>query len=215
MTWRVGLSEVPLHHQDRNLIDLQLGLFGVFDGVGQFPRSGEAAALAAETIGEACRSAVGSSAIEALLAGCERAENLIRERSLGATTATVAWCLGADVSYVSVGDSRLYCQPERSAQMAQITTDEGEGRILFNALGQGPSRQGGPVAPQRGILAIGPGAKLVLVTDGVTGDYPPDLLSEQDLGSGLSDDDPQVAAERLTRMARKHDDRTALVVFFD
>jgi serine/threonine protein phosphatase PrpC len=54
-----------------------------------------------------------------------------------------------------------------------------------------------------------------LVTDGITGDFVPDLLTEQDLAPAIDGDDPQRAADRLVEMARKQDDRTALVIFVE
>jgi serine/threonine protein phosphatase PrpC len=186
----------------------------VFDGVGQYRRSGEAAQLAAETIVEVCRCG-GLPALEALVAGCERADALIAQRGLGATTATVAWIVGSDILYVSVGDSRLYRQKARDPAPVQVTVDEGEGNILDNALGLGSSRGREPVAPQQGKLRLEPKDKLLLVTDGVTGDFAPDLLTEVELGLAVCVADAQHAAERLVGMARKHDDRTALVIFAD
>lgn len=210
----MGLAQTTLHHQDRSLVDLELSLFGVFDGVGQYRRSGEAAQLAAETIVEVCRCG-GLPALEALVAGCERADALIAQRGLGATTATVAWIVGSDILYVSVGDSRLYRQKARDPAPVQVTVDEGEGNILDNALGLGSSRGREPVAPQQGKLRLEPKDKLLLVTDGVTGDFAPDLLTEVELGLAVCVADAQHAAERLVGMARKHDDRTALVIFAD
>lgn len=214
MRWRVGIAETPLHHQDRSLVDLDLGLFGVFDGVGQFGNSGEAAELAARMIGEGCRS-TSLAPTEALVTICESADRMIRQAGLGATTATVAWIVGEEVIYVSVGDSRLYIQEAEGAALVQVTVDEGEGRILFDALGEGDDRDSSGTVSQKGSASLTPGSKLLLVTDGITGDYPPDLLSEQDLARALQGDDPQVAAERVVAVARKRDDKTALVVFLD
>lgn len=203
-----------LHHQDRSLIDLELSLFGVFDGVGQFRRSGEAAQLALETIVEVCR--IGAvPPLEALVAGCVRADTQIAQGGLGATTATLVWIVGSDILYVSVGDSRLYYQKADDPAPVQVTVDEGEGNILDNALGLGSSRGRDRVAPQHGKLRLEPPAKLLLVTDGVTGDFAPDLLTDVELGLAVSGRDPQRAAERLVDIARKRDDRTALVIFAD
>lgn len=210
----MGLATRPLHDQDRFLIELNLGLFGVFDGVGEFARSGEAAQLAAEVIADVCRAGVLSPAT-AMVTGCERAETLIRQRALGATTATLAWVVGTKLRYVSVGDSRLYHQPAGSPSLVQVTIDEGEGNILFNALGEGPDRRGAAVAPQRGTVPLCSGDKLLLVTDGITGDFPPDLLTPCELASATNGDDPQRAADRLVEIARKRDDRTALAIFLD
>jgi serine/threonine protein phosphatase PrpC len=211
---RVGLAQRDLHHQDRSLVDLELALFGVFDGVGQYRRSGEAAQLAAETIVEVCRRG-GLPALDALVEGCERADALIAQSRLGATTATLAWIVGGDILYVSVGDSRLYRQKADDPTPVQVTVDEGEGNILANALGLVSSRGHKPVAPQQGKLRLEPKDKLLLVTDGITGDFAPDLLSEVELGLAVRVRDPQHAAERLLEIARKRDDRTALVVFAD
>ncbi|HVB13595.1 MAG TPA: protein phosphatase 2C domain-containing protein [Candidatus Dormibacteraeota bacterium] len=211
---RVGLAELPLHGQDRSLVDLDLGLFGVFDGVGAFERSGEAAQLAAEVVAASCRR--GSLApLEAMAAGCARADFLIREQALGATTATLAWVVDAQLLYVSVGDSRLYHQPTGGSPLVQVTVDEGEGNVLFNALGADPRWGGNSVAPQRGALALSAGDRLLLVTDGITGDFEPDLLTARELAVAIEGDDPQRAADQLVVSARKRDDRTALVIFLE
>lgn len=196
------------------MVDSELGLFGVFDGVGQYRRSGDAAELAAETVADYCR-AGWRGPLESLVEGCERADALIERRQLGATTATVAWLVGADLFYVSVGDSRLYHQRAGDPAPVQVTVDEGEGNVLFNALGLGSTRAEMPVAPQHGALKLGHGDKLLLLTDGITGDFAPDLLSELELASAIGGDDPQQAADSLVEIARKHDDRTALVLFVD
>jgi stage II sporulation protein E len=211
---RVGIAERPMHRQDRTLIDVELSLFGVFDGVGAHRRSGEAAQLAAETVAKICRAGE-MPPLQALVAACERADRQISRRDLGATTATLAWIVGGDLFYVSVGDSRLYRKGSRDPAPAQVTVDEGEGNVLFNALGLGSSRGGEPVAPQRGHLRLEPGDKLLLVTDGITGDFPPDLLTDAELVLAVRGNDPRLAALRLVEIARKRDDRTALVVFVD
>ena len=90
----------------------------------------------------------------------------------------------------------------------QVTVDEGEGNILDNTLGLGSSRGRDPVAPQHGKLRLEPPAKLLLVTDGVTGDFAPDLLTDVELGLAVSGRDPQRAAERLVDIARKRRRRT-------
>jgi serine/threonine protein phosphatase PrpC len=214
LKWRVGLAEYRLHYQDRSLVDLELGVFGVFDGVGEFASSGEAAQLAAEVVAEACR-ASDSPTSEAMVAGCARAETLIRQRAVGATTATLAWVVGRLLLYVSVGDSRLYHQPAGAPSLVQVTADEGEGNILYNVLGEGPDRRGAPVAPQRGTIPISSGDKVLLVTDGITGDFAPDLLTAKELTTAIEGDDPQRSADRLVEIARKRDDRTALLIFLN
>ncbi len=211
MRLRVGLAELSLHGQDRALVDLELGLFGVFDGIGEFKDSGQAAELAAETITAACRESVGTP-LEALVLGCEEANKAITAGIMGSTTATVAWIIDQRLHYVSVGDSRLYRQ-RAAGRLVQVTWDEGEGNMVDNYVGHRSPRFRMPVATQKGTLRLNPGDKCLLVTDGITGDFPPDLLKPAELRAAIAGDDPQQAADNLVGIARKQDDRTALVIF--
>ena len=178
--------------------------------MGEFGDSGRAAALAVELVARACRQASGPS-LEALALGLEAADRAIGAAVTGATTATVAWVSGRQLHYASVGDSRLYHQPA-GGRMVQVTRDEGEANVLDNWLGhRRPDRQRS-VVRQRGTLALAAGDRLLLLTDGVTGDRPPDLLSPAELAAAVAGADPQAAAEALVRAARKVDDRTAVVI---
>ena len=58
---------------------------------------------------------------------------------------------------------------------------------------------------QTGVIALAAPATAVLVTDGVTGDWPPDLLEPRDLERALAAASAQAAAERCIAIARKHD----------
>jgi serine/threonine protein phosphatase PrpC len=84
--------------------------------------------------------------------------------------------------------------------------------LVENVIGVAPSPPYLSLTEQLGALALSPGDKLVLVTDGITGDFPPDILDPTEISSALASADPQAAAEALIRIARKHDDRTALVI---
>ena len=211
MRLRVGLAELSLHGQDRALVDLELGLFGVFDGIGEFKDSGQAAELAAETITAVCYKTKGAP-LDALVRGCEESNKAITASIMGATTATVAWIIGQQIHYVSVGDSRLYKQ-RAAGRLVQITRDEGEGNVLDNYLGYKDPRFRMSLVTQKETLRLDPGDKCLLVTDGITGDFPPDLLRTAELRDAIAGDDPQRAAENLVNIARKQDDRTALVIF--
>ena len=211
MTLRVGQAQLARHGQDRALVDHALGLFGVFDGVGEFWDSGLAAQLAADVIARTCREQP-PAPLDALVRGCEEADRAIGATVTGATTATVAWIVELQLHYVSVGDSRLYRQPI-GGPLVQVTRDEGQGNVLDNYLGHGRPWPDTSVVRQRGTLPAEPGDRVLLVTDGVTGDFAPDLLTPEDLAAALTGPDPQAAAEALVRVARKVDDRTALVIF--
>jgi protein phosphatase len=151
--------------------------------------------------------------LDALVAACDAAQETIMRSHLGATTATVAWIGDGQMNYVSIGDSRLYLA--RDGNVRQLTQDQGEGNLLDNVLGELPPPDYQSLAQQNGTLALEPGDKLILVTDGITGDFPPDLLSVGEIEAAVAEDEPQAAADNLIQAARKHDDRTAVVVFFD
>ncbi|MGH7611632.1 MAG: PP2C family protein-serine/threonine phosphatase [Candidatus Dormibacteria bacterium] len=202
--WRAGSAELSLHGQDRILCDPELGLFGVFDGVGEFSRSGEAAELASRLLWEACH-ALDGEPLEQLRSGCQHAHQEIMRLRLGATTVTACRVVGRRLHYVSVGDSRLYLV--RAGRGTQVTVDEGEGNWLDNAAGFPGSE-----LRQTGQLQLQPGDRLVLVTDGVTGDFTPDLITEQEIAEAVAGTDPRESAERLIAIARKRDDRSAVVV---
>ncbi len=202
-----GSAEQPLHGEDRSLASLELGLFGVFDGVGGVPGSARAAEFAAGSIAGFCRRA-GPPSLQVLAEACEFANGEISRRQLGCTTATLAWVAGGALLWVSIGDSRLYLW-HRGA-LAQVSSDQGEGNVVYNVLGM-PWAEAS-LTVQRGALELEPGDRLALVTDGVTGDFAPDLLGLQELRPSLELEDPQLAAEALVRSGRKRDDRTALVV---
>ncbi len=210
MEFRAGLAQRSVHGQDRALLDPEHGLFGVFDGLGGVPRSERAAELARRTLAR-LGAEPGQEPLQALVDSMEEADRRIREARAGATTATVARIEGDRIHYLAIGDSRLYLQHARD-RLRQLTRDQGEGNVVDNCLGIW-AQEPGRLTRQRETLPLRPGDKLLLVTDGITGDFAPDILSQSELESAIEGSDPQRAAERLVEVARKYDDRTALAVF--
>jgi protein phosphatase len=203
----VGTSELQLHGQDRCLADPEFGLFAVFDGVGGVAGSERASEHAARGLPGLCRSLLGRPP-ERLAEALSALSSEIAARRLGATTATALWLVGEVGWWISVGDSRLYLLRDRD--LVQLSRDQGEGNLLDSALGF--PEPDASLTRQRGRLELRHGDRLALVTDGVTGDFPPDILGREELAAALSSPSAQLAAEALVRAARKLDDRTAVVV---
>lgn len=110
------------------------------------------------------------------------------------------------VYFATVGDSRLYVV--RGGIGYQMTKDEGYGNVITNALGSKDCK-----TRQAGKVSLMAGDKLVLCSDGITGDFEPDLMSGEELGGiVVGAGSEQEAAENLVKSARKKDDRTAIVV---
>ena len=211
MKLEVGVAERTLHGEDRTLVRLDLNLFGVFDGLGGYLGGAEAAEMAARTVQACCQSREPSLTVLAhsiIAANKAMIAAKADQQLVGYTTTTVCWISGARMHWVSVGDSRLYHQPVGRPLMP-VSRDEGYRNILNNCLGDEYEFKG---IRQRMTSTVGPGDRIVLVTDGITGDFKPDLLSPSDLEAAITGRDAQAAAEQLIEVARKEDDRTAIVI---
>jgi len=115
------------------------------------------------------------------------------------------------VAWASVGDSRLYLI--RDEQLIQLTRDEvdpySRGNVIDNWVGRLEDEFS---VRQYGEEACYTGDIFVLVTDGVTGDTPEQAISEGEFIKVASNPNPDSAAWKLTQIAKKNDDRTAIVI---
>lgn len=200
----------PTACEDGHFVDEKQGVFAVFDGVGGEAGGRKASQTAVEgfkhfsKINEFRETKELATTLEKI------SEAIARDPEAGMTTATVAKIMtekGRKVlKFAQVGDSRIYVVRGRDAY--QITTDEGYGHRIDNWLGDG----GGKVS-QTGTFPLMGGDKVVLCTDGVTGDYGDERMSNYEIADIVNRaGHPQVAARVLVEEARKHDDRTAIVV---
>ncbi|MGB4867454.1 MAG: hypothetical protein WBP14_00185, partial [Candidatus Saccharimonas aalborgensis] len=136
------------------------------------------------------------------------------------TTAIIARCLPVDVrgntpvAWASIGDSRLYTFDTQTRELTQITIDEGFGRFVTNIIGgvnditRRPHR-----VQQTGNLLLRPHQIGILVSDGITGDYGTDIMTNDEMIRHLRNcSHPAEIPHALISAARKHDDRTCVVV---
>lgn len=214
-----GFAEKSLKGNDTLIFDNDQQLYGVFDGVGLEPRSGVAANITAHTIRDFMfEKLIGTldSIEDGLIEAMEHAHSAItdkfKEPPHGATTATVAKLVEENnntyLVWASVGDSRLYLK-DPAGNLSQITEDEGEGRFLSNVLGIDEYFEG---VLQHGTIQVDKGSDIVLVTDGITGDYDADILSPEEILHALDASSAQAAAQELLHISRKRDDKTAIVI---
>ena len=214
-----GFAEKSLKGNDALLFDNVLQLYGVFDGMGLEPHSGTAANITAHTIKSFMLEklvdtldGIEDGLIEAMEKSHKAITDKFKEPPYGATTATVAkFVKENDITYLvwaSVGDSRLYLR-DPAGNLNQITEDEGEGRFLSNVLGDDDYFDG---VLQHGTIQIDNGSDILLVTDGITGDYDEDILSPEEILSALNTSSAQAAAQQLLYISRKRDDKTVIVI---
>lgn len=212
-----GYAELPAHTDaDRTLYEPELGLFGVFDGVGS--TGAPAAEQAVDYVRAHNEEIVSVRGLVTVLEGANRAilenpDTYVDDEQPSQTTATVfkvePTLLGANVLWASVGDTQLLRVHRRNTVIEQISQDEGEAEVISNALGWA-----GCEIKQSGQLKLRRGDGLIAISDGVRGDRVPQIMPDNALLSYYRSrlDDAQAAAETIVNSASKPDDRTAIVV---
>lgn len=191
-------------------------LFAVFDGMGGALHGGDGARQAADLLAKTAETITGTPHLQRqqLQVALNTISDQIAERweNEGMTTvAAVKLVKRGEAQYAawaSAGDSRLYMQ-YASGEVRQVSRDEGVGRYLTNSLGTDEYQN--PVV-QGGVEYCPAGSRLILVTDGVTGDYGDDIMSDDELSRHIRGKSGADAARALVYGARKADDRTAIVI---
>lgn len=218
----VGAAEKRVRGEDRYVCKENYGLFGVFDGVGGSLGGADAAETAAAQLSAAAQRSPHSQftrvsphvAEEWLIKTLDKiSNNISRHSDSGYTTATVARLVESNgeqfIVWASIGDSRLYLV--RSGRAIPMTSDEGVGRYLYRAMGL--DEQNNRTINQSGRVQFRPSDRIVIVTDGITGDVGEQLMSAEEVARIVSSEaTAQGAAQQLVHLSRKHDDGTALVV---
>lgn len=201
--------------EDSELVRSDTMLFGVFDGAGGVQGGREASQTASEIVSRMSDRMPVESGKD--LAWLMNMANMAVEESpnAGVTTGVVVKVLERDgrkqLAYASVGDSRIYIV-DQQGRARLITEDEGEGNVISNALGMRKVSGRTMRVEQFGEVELESGDRVVLCSDGITGDYGDDLMSEEELGGIVGRSrNASDAARNLVAGARKYDDRTALV----
>lgn len=223
-----ALTDIGLHRKtNEDTFVVRTPLFAVCDGMGGAQAGEVASGLAAETL--AAGVAAGRPLLEvaeaANAAVFARAKENAEQTGMG-TTLTAFVLEGATAHFVHIGDSRAYLL--RDGLLEQVSDDHSlvgemvrDGRL---------SEADAAVHPHRSILSRALGTEavvdidefavdlragdvLLLCSDGLSGP-----VAADDMRAALSRDDPEAAAQKLIREARKHggpDNITAVVVRFD
>ena len=201
--------------EDSCLCDSSRQIYGVFDGAGGHGGGKKASSLANDVMAELSMEGKLNSATDLKFALNEANRRVINDKDAGFTTGVITKVIERGgqrtLAYASVGDSRLYIISKEGVAR-QITRDEGEGKYLWNAIGNAEFANVNIVS-QVGEIPLQKGDRIMLCTDGITGDYGDDLVSEDEIGrvvGGASD--ALTAAKRIMTLARKRDDRTVIVI---
>jgi serine/threonine protein phosphatase PrpC len=207
MTMRVASKVIPYYDEqgyDVALVDESKGIFGIFDGMGVSEAARFASKTAAKIFKELPRDAP---LVPAFLAQTMMSAIYAVGTNPNAGTTAVVASVGEDISYVHIGDSRLYVLYK--GRLKQVTADEGLGNILYNYVGirsQGVNQLG----------TIENWDRLLMCSDGVTGDWADQLIPDEDIERYLSTAvEPMDAIDAVIKASKKNDDKSIIVVFKD
>lgn len=204
ITATVATKEVPNYGQlgyDRLVADKEQGIFGIFDGMGVSDGAEWAANQAANLFKEAAPTYF---SYKNLAMALENIIKLVGVRPDAGTTATIVYVDPAgDLHYAHVGDSRLYILND--GRVKQITADEGVGNVLYNYVG----------GRSKGVCQLGTVTdwqKAMLCSDGVTGDWKEQLISDRQIELALFNNTPEKAIDKILAKSTKVDDKSIIVI---
>lgn len=219
---RYGIAEKPHLGQDFIYTDHQRGVYAVFDGMGGVGSSeaGKNASYHAAAMCSGMYKNVGTGVGNDIAAEkkymvdwMEHADRtMFHAVGEAGTTATAVRVVNEGgekhIVWASVGDSRLYLY--RDGELSLLSTDEShDGRALYNCLGIGVAR-----VNQVGDFKLKSQDRLMLCSDGITGDKDDELLDDWEIIEALSKKNPNDSAAELIRRSRKRDDKSVVVIDF-
>lgn len=233
MRFETGEINIPGYggtdSEDTTLVRSDIGVFGVFDGMGG-PGDGDVASRTAKEAVERFYERengtelqknlhqAGHTAREAVMAAQEalqeRAESDDVLSSDMGTTATIGRIFRVEgeiyLAYAHVGDSGLLIRRYYDGHLKFVTEEESEEHVLHNALSaRGDALYG---VRQYGVTATDSGDRLVFFTDGISGDTEEQRLSEEEYRRAVSAGTSREVAHQLAETSRKTDDKAVVVV---
>lgn len=207
-----GESNNSLESEDRGYMDAKNGMFGVFDGAGGVRGGAQASSTAVDTVRKMVNKygpVRNEADIRSLMTRAHEAVE--RNPQAGITTGVIGRVVederGKRLIYGCVGDSRIYLF--RGKNVMQVTKDEGYQNVITNALGDGECE-----VRQTGTVPLRKGDRLLFCSDGITGDKEEQALDPREMVKTMMKSRTAFeAAQKFTRIAKKIDDRTAVVAF--
>ena len=207
--------------EDTILHDSVHNVYGIFDGAGGHGNGDKASRLASEKLSEYISQFAADSTAEemqkGLIEGLKIANTTVmQEASGGITTGTIAK-IGEEngqkyVAWASVGDSPIMIFNRDKGSLTRISRDEilspERANVITNAIGISDMD-----VFQSGVIQMQQGDEIIICSDGITGDYSPDILADSEIIQAMqSSDNPHESARALLRVSRKSDDKAVLVL---
>ena len=189
---------------DAYIMDEGHRMFGIFDGMGTSEGARGSANLAANMFFKRRADGLDAGGLGATIDDVSK--SIAIHFPTDGTTAVVARIDSEGrLHYAHVGDSRLYVL--KDGRVKQMTADEGVGNRLLNYCG--PYTHG---CCQIGVLDADQWDTFMMCSDGITGDWKDQLLSDIDIETVLNEYKSHDAAQKLYQLSKKDDDKTVIVV---
>lgn len=219
----VGYAEEALKGEDTIVVNEEMGVFGVFDGLGGMGRGDEASKAAARAVEEMYRTRVNAPKTEA--EAIDHAKHVLGEARMrasqtgGHTTAVFAKIEEINgkkhLIWSNAGDSRMIMQ-YADGRIVDISTDQSEGNIVKNQLGpgrEGPYKERALMPlDEFGSIELQPDDRVMLCSDGITGDWDFQFLSREEFEDGFSKRTAQESAARFMELSKKDDDKSVIII---
>lgn len=204
--------------EDVIIVDDAQGLYGVYDGMGG---NGGNPRAAAQAMSESIRRTLGlvqpvskSEFMDQLVdAHFEAGRDVRREGERGSTVATTVKVVTIEGrTYAGVahaGDTRLFMYSKKTDTYFPITEDQSEGNVVDNGFPQSSNHRS---EDQYEIIELQEGDRLMLCSDGITGDWPPQFLTDDEFFEAFRQSTAAECAESFLRASKKVDDKSIIVI---
>ena len=224
LKFSIGLSEKANHGEDSSLVNPSLGLFGVFDGMG----SGQDPKLASGTAADAVQRVFLENeepksindAINLMKTAFNEALYAIAATGVphNITTAVVTKVIEVAghryAIFGNAGDSRSFIF-HTDGSYESVTTDQSRGNVIYNGIGldgEGNLKREWAADNEFIVKELAEGDRIMLASDGITGDWEYEFLSDSEMRDAFSRPQAQSSSARFLELSKKHDDKTCIVI---
>lgn len=217
--------------EDVSVVDEDLGLYAVIDGMGGYEdgrKAADTAKKAAIDYFQMERTKNNWQPTELTHLGSElvklhyEIKNTMNETLQGSKGNAVGTFVTAreidGQKYLGVlhaGDTRMFIRSQ-DGEIRSITTDQSRGNSVFNSLRRMRLKREGEegVLGDRAeieVIKVAEGDRVLLCSDGITGDWEDQFLTAEEMQRGFMQKTAKESAEEFYRISRKVDDKTAVV----